>query len=198
MVPASARLTLRVATALAVTAALLAATPSSIAAWLEFNRGALEAGQLWRLWTAHLVHFSPWHAAIDIAVLFIIATLAEQMVGSRRVLIAAGAGAPVIALGLYLLVPEMTVYRGSSALSYLLGTLLAVAWWRLQARLRPLIALAVLGVGVKLLLDVLAPAAATISLPEGIRVAWQAHLLAVMLALIGSVIYCRHDRRHSN
>ena len=39
------------------------------AAWLAFDRQAILAGQVWRLWSGHLVHYSLHHALLDSSVL---------------------------------------------------------------------------------------------------------------------------------
>jgi rhomboid family GlyGly-CTERM serine protease len=178
----------RSALLLGIVLVALALMPEGVGASLAFDRLALADGQVWRLWTAHLVHFPGWHAPIDIAALCIVAGVAERLLGARRCWVAFVLGAPLISLGLFLLVPEMAEYRGSSAIAYLLCAAIALALWRSQPGQRPLIVLVGMVVGIKLLLDAFAPAAIPSSLPMEVRVAWQAHVLGALVAVAGDAL----------
>jgi len=49
---------------LAVTAAVIATIPGSLAA-LQLDRESLQGGQVWRLWTSHLAHAGSYHLLGD-------------------------------------------------------------------------------------------------------------------------------------
>jgi rhomboid family GlyGly-CTERM serine protease len=191
----------RSALLLGIVLVALALMPEAVGASLAFDRLALADGQVWRLWTAHFVHFPGWHAPIDIAALCMVAGVAERLLGARRCWVALVLGAPLISLALFWLVPEMAEYRGSSAIAYLLCAATALALWRSQPEQRPLIALIGIVVGIKLLLDAIAPTAIPSSLPMDVRVAWQAHLLGALVAVVGDALsqwpwHTKHSIQH--
>src|SRR5690242_17553463 len=92
---------------LAAVCAALALAPDGVASGLAFDRQAILAGEIWRLWTGHLVHFSPLHALVDTAVLFLVSGIAVRETGTRSTCLALAAGAPLISLGLLLVAPEL-------------------------------------------------------------------------------------------
>src|SRR5437879_3621065 len=100
---------------------LLAPTPASLIEHLSGDRGAILQGELWRLWTGHLVHFSLRHALIDSMTLLLIGTLAESEFGSRRVALSLLVGAPLISIGMLLASPTQN-YRGASCIAVMLAT----------------------------------------------------------------------------
>lgn len=163
---------------------LLFLTPESVGAWLAFDRQALSSGEIWRLWTGHLVHFSAAHATTDLAALFAAAAIAEHEIGARRTAFVLIVGAPLISLGLALLLPELAIYRGSSALSVLLGGIGGAMIWHRASRLRPVLACIGTVVITKIILDAAGWLPELSSVPDGVRVAWQAHAMAAILAAV--------------
>lgn len=146
---------------------------------LEYRREELLAGEIWRLWSGHLVHFSALHALQDgLAGILLTFSLLHWWNG-RCLLLRLLVLAPLISLVLLLGVPDMAIYRGASGLDMaLLGMLL-----RLLATTRPdwrpgLIGIALL-LGGKMLLD--AQGGIWSSLPPGVEVAWQAHGAGLLL-----------------
>ena len=172
-----------VAIFLAALCAALAVAPDSVADWLALDRPAMLAGEWWRLWNGHLVHFSPAQALCDVAALFVVVSIAEREAGSRTTALAALLGAPLISLGLLLVDPQLTRYEGASGLALLLGTLAAVSLWRRALRLRGLL----VGLGLALVAKTLCEATGGLpelsSLPAEVRVAWPAHVLGAVLGL---------------
>jgi len=94
---------------------------------LEFDRHAILAGEVWRLWTCHLVHYSAQHALIDFATAAAAAVVALPSLGWRRLCLILALAAPLIAAGLLLLAPECQYYRGASGIAVLLVVLAAGA-----------------------------------------------------------------------
>ena len=91
---------------------------------LLYDRFAVSQGQVWRLWTGHLVHFGWPHFLVDTGLLLIVGWFAER----RYPLFTRWALAlmPAFILGcLYCLDPAMLRYGGLSAVN--LGLLLYVA-----------------------------------------------------------------------
>jgi rhomboid family GlyGly-CTERM serine protease len=82
--------------------------------WLRYERAALEAGQWWRVLSAHLVHLGPTHAALNVAGLALVAWLFSD---ELRLIDWLGGGLSVagcITAGLYWLSPEVIWYVGLS------------------------------------------------------------------------------------
>lgn len=82
---------------------------------LEYDRAAILRGEVWRLATGHLTHWSPDHLLWDV-----LAFLALGFVCERRRAMYAGvliASAMSVSLILLLGFPEITAYRGLSAVA---------------------------------------------------------------------------------
>ncbi|WP_332852045.1 rhombosortase [Duganella sp. S19_KUP01_CR8] len=161
---------------------------------LEFDRHALLAGQLWRLWTGHLVHYSMRHALIDFAVVLAAAVIvvhlsASPAAGMRRLLAALGLGAPFISLGMLAVAPNCLYYRGASGIAAMLVVMAGGALWPRAARSTRA---ALLLMAATLLAKICAEAAGAdpghqlgwSDLPADVVVAWQAHLLGVVAAAV--------------
>jgi rhomboid family GlyGly-CTERM serine protease len=166
---------------LALLCLLPALLPAAGQTWLEYRREAVLGGEIWRLWSGHVVHYSARHALLDgLAASILALALARAGAGwgplPRLLLIA-----PILSLVLLLAVPDMAVYRGASGL----GMALAGMLLRVLATERPewrvglvAVALALLG---KMLMDALGLVPGWSSLPHGVRVAWQAHAAGLAL-----------------
>ena len=156
-----------------------------MAAVLEFDRHAILAGQVWRLWTGHLVHYSVQHALIDLATALVAALIAAQSFGARRVLCALAPGAPFISIGLLLIAPDCAYYRGASGLAVLLAVMAGAGLWR-QARGNQLamvhaaLALLAVALAVKIAAEAHGFSLGGADLPPDVMVGWQAHLLGTM------------------
>lgn len=103
-----------------------------IAPWLELDRQAFASGQVWRLWTGHLVHYGPGHLAWDAVAVLAFGGLLETngRRGLRRRTIAwtVAAGAGAIGAGFLLFVDALTTYRGLSGIASLL-----FVWWAAES-----------------------------------------------------------------
>ncbi len=96
---------------------------------LVYQRDAVAAGELWRLWTGHLVHFGWPHFLADTGLLLILGLfLEEKHPGfSRTALLLMP---PFISACLFWLDPTMTRYGGLSALDLGLLLYLVCQGWR--------------------------------------------------------------------
>lgn len=148
---------------------------------LAWERGALAHGQLWRAWTGHLVHYSAGHLLFDGGALLLVGAAAERCLGWRFVLMLALAGAPLLSLVLFFLLPDLNEYRGASALATALALAAGTALWRQRADLRVVLLALATGLALGLVLEALALAPGLSVLPEQIRVVWQAHALGAVL-----------------
>ncbi|MBC2760173.1 rhombosortase [Thiobacillus sp.] len=155
--------------------ACLAAGFTSLEPQFAFDRQNIMAGELWRLWTGHLVHFSLAQRLLDVGTLLIVGWLAEREWGSGPTAIAMLLGMPAISASLLLVSPDLIQFRGVSGIVMLLALAAATSIWHDHPSARP--GLAVLGVAaaIKTLLDASGMQTPS-SLPAGVSVAWQAHV----------------------
>jgi rhomboid family GlyGly-CTERM serine protease len=171
------------AAGLALACLLLACLPESAAAALDWERGAIFAGQWWRLWTGHLVHFGLQHALFDAIVLYAGASLLEREIGTPRLLRQLLLAAPLISLALFA-VPDLITYRGASALAATVALAAGIALWPRAGRWR----LALLAGGLACAASTAAQAFGAgwsgAGLPGGVVVAWQAHVFGAACALL--------------
>ncbi len=108
---------------LALASGLIQAVPG-LRSVLLYDRLEIAQGQLWRLWTGHLVHFGWPHLVVDAGLLLIVGWFAERKHPAFTYW--ALALMPLFISGcLYWLDPEMVRYGGLSAVN--LGLLLYVA-----------------------------------------------------------------------
>jgi rhomboid family GlyGly-CTERM serine protease len=167
--------------ALCVGAAL---APEWLTRDLALDRNAVAAGEWWRLWTAHLVHFSARHAVLDASAALLLGHLAERFLGRRFIAIMLLVGAPLLSCVLLLLVPGLMEYRGASGLATVLGAIAGVGLWRARPRVRiPVMVLGIVFLA-KLASDAFAAPMTLTNLPIGVDVAWQAHMLGIAFGLL--------------
>ncbi|MYM82669.1 rhombosortase [Duganella sp. FT50W] len=158
---------------------------TAVAELLEFDRHAILAGEIWRLWTAHLVHYSAQHALIDGATALVAGAIALPALGWRRLCLTLALAMPLISTGLLLLAPDCLVYRGASGIAVLLVVLAArVLWPRAGTMARSTLLLLAVALPGKIAAEALGYAAPWSDLPADVRVVWQAHLLGAILALM--------------
>lgn len=133
--------------ALVVICLALAVGGEPVRLWARYERAALEAGQLWRLATGHLVHLGVDHLLLDLGALVLIrlvigtALSAGAWIGATLVSMAA------IDAGLYFGSPEIAWYVG---LSGVLHGLLVAGAFALLGTDRTFAALLLVGVAAKL------------------------------------------------
>ncbi len=178
---------------LAIACIALALIPESAQQLLAYDRHAIFAGEIWRLWTGHLVHFSHTHALIDGIVLYAMSSLAEREFGSRSLLGALALAALVISLVLLAFVPSLLEYRGSSGIAVLVAVMAVTAVWH-DERNHAIVMLVAAAYTLKTLVDSLSLAPTSTVLPLGVSVAWQAHVCG---AIAGAAAVCFLGRRRA-
>jgi len=82
----------------------------------ELSRQGLARGELWRLWTAHLAHYSIAHFAVDAGTLLLLGFLYEDRLGSGRWALLLSTAATAISLVFLVADPSLSSYRGLSGL----------------------------------------------------------------------------------
>lgn len=84
--------------------------------WLRYNREAIEAGQVWRLITCHLVHLNSNHALLNLSGFLLCSWFFDDLLRLRHLLLWFGLSAPLVGLGFYWLDPQLTWYVGLSGI----------------------------------------------------------------------------------
>lgn len=115
---------------------------------LRYERDALEAGELWRLLTGHLVHLGFSHMLMNVAALGVIGFVFAPVLRGRDWVIAALASALAIDFGLFVFDPEIGWYVGLSGVLHGLwaaGSIRALALGRHGAIALALLLVAKLG-----------------------------------------------------
>lgn len=105
---------------------------ASARTWLAYDRAALAAGQVWRLFTAGLVHLGAYHAALNLLGLAAMLVLCPERPTSvewlrRLALLSFGTSA-----GLYWFSPQVQTYVGLSGVLH--GLFLLGLWPMVQRR----------------------------------------------------------------
>jgi rhomboid family GlyGly-CTERM serine protease len=113
-----------VSLALVVAACLLMAFPS-LADRLQYDRSAVLEGELWRIATCHLTHWSLDHLFWDATALLFLGFVIEQE-KRRRLLTCMGLSAVLIPLAVCVCMPDLSTYRGLSGIDSAVFMLLAV------------------------------------------------------------------------
>ena len=99
---------------------------------LQFDRTAIMQGEIWRIFTGHLTHWSLSHLIWDILVFLLLAGVIERF--SRRRLLACFTSASlIISLLVFTFLPEMTFYRGLSGIDSALFVMLLVVFYHQRA-----------------------------------------------------------------
>lgn len=173
----------------ALLVALFAVLPDALQARLAWDRAAIAGGEYWRLWSGHFVHWGVAHALTNGLLLGVLGFCLERAAAAgslRRFAVWSWFLAPLlISLALPLLAPAMESYRGASGLVAMLVVALCVdAWIGRSERLVGGVLL-----GALLLKTGLEGAGVGIasSLPAGVEVAWQVHVLGGLVGWLWAV-----------
>jgi rhomboid family GlyGly-CTERM serine protease len=155
--------------------------PESAPGWLEYRREEILSGELWRLFSGHWVHYSARHAIQGGIAL---AVLAYVLDGERRLLRRLLLIAPLLSGFLLFATPDMVRYRGASALVMALAGILLSTLWTTRPAWRFGVAAIALVLCGKILADALGVGGDLVGLPDGVRVAWEAHAAGLALGLL--------------
>lgn len=172
---------------LALACLALACLPEAFAASLAWDRGAILAGQWWRLWSAHLVHFGMPHAATDALVLLAAGAIVERRIGPARLLRQLAIAAPGMSLLFFVLMPGLMEYRGASSLAAMLAVGAGVACWPQAGRAQRAMLAGAAAFTAAYALHAALGGTAWSSLPQGVLVAWQAHLLGAACGVVSGL-----------
>ena len=191
---ASARLWAGVSALLAVS---LAIEVAGLAPLLRYSRPAVEAGQIWRLLTGHVVHLGPTHLGLNALGLVLVAVVVGHHLRLRAWAASAAACALAVSAGLWWLAPQVDWYVGLSGVLH--GLLVAGATAALATARERVFALVVIGVIVAKLVweQAFGPTPGTAELSGG-PVVTQAHLFGAIGGVCAgvSVLTIRALRGH--
>jgi rhomboid family GlyGly-CTERM serine protease len=98
-------------------------------ALFEYDRAAIEAGELWRVLSCHFTHFSPDVLVWDLSAFVFLGAACERR-GRLSFLTCVAASAMVIPCVLWIVMPGLEHYRGLSGIATALFGLLAVTLLR--------------------------------------------------------------------
>ncbi len=110
-------------------AAIVVLPMASVSGWLQYDRAAVDGGQLWRLVTCQLTHWSWDHLLWDVAALVGLGWVLERD-DRRSMLICLGLSIVLIPAVVHFGLPEMATYRGLSGIDSAVFVLLAVTLFR--------------------------------------------------------------------
>ncbi len=130
--------------------AVLQCLPADAQNNLQYQRGAVSNGEIWRALSGHFVHLGWRHLLLNVAALLLICALFSPEWHLSSFLSVALTGAPLISLALWFFEPEVVWYVG---LSGLLHCFFAYYSLTLLAKQPHLAALFIAGLLIKLLLE---------------------------------------------
>ncbi len=192
--PAAILTRLAVTLSIALAAGVAFASPR-LADALIYQRADILAGQAWRLWTGHLVHFTLSHLVLDLAV-FLAAGVWLELIEPRVTRWFYLLAPPAISLALLWGDPTLQFYAGLSGLATGLLVLLALIQWRRDtsgpAWFWPAVLLLV---AVKVVIELTRDQPLFARFEPGIRVVPLAHIGGISCALIAFALMRHRARR---
>lgn len=160
----------------------VACLPASCQTLLALDRSAVAAGQVWRLWSGHVVHYGWGHVAVNAAAL---AMLLAWLRCGRCLVLGAVVCPPVLSAAILWLEPALAQYRGASGVVVGLGALAWCQAWQTREAGRAMLLVLAAVLVVKLAWESWpGRAVPSGSLPEGVSLAWSAHLAGLVLGLV--------------
>jgi rhomboid family GlyGly-CTERM serine protease len=99
-----------------------------LSAHLQYDRAAVAAGEVWRLVSGHWAHYSFDHVLWDVVAFSALGVACERR-SRARFLVCLGTSALAISVSVWLMLPQIQVYRGLSGIDSALFTFLAASMW---------------------------------------------------------------------
>jgi rhomboid family GlyGly-CTERM serine protease len=119
-------------------AALIVSVVPKAEGMLQYDREAIAGGEIWRIFTGHWTHWNAEHLIWDVIV-FVALGVACERIGRRGYIFCVFAGAPIISLAVWSVLPQMQYYRGLSGLDaalYMLAGVTLLREWQFGSPLR--------------------------------------------------------------
>lgn len=83
---------------------------------LRYDRSAIEAGEVWRLVTAHLVHLNPWHMVLNVSGFLLCWFFFTDLLTRAVLWLWFGVSAVAVGMAFFLLDPALERYVGLSGI----------------------------------------------------------------------------------
>jgi rhomboid family GlyGly-CTERM serine protease len=169
------------------------ALPEPVPAHLALAPQAIFAGEWWRLWTGHFVHFSAPHAIAGLSVILFCGLYVEKACSARAYVVFWLLTPALLSCLLLLTVPDLAEYRGASGLATTLAVIFGLVLWREQPRLRLILLLLGILFAFKTTLEVfqLPFNIVIVNLPSDIQTIWQVHVLGALLGILWYFGMCK-------
>lgn len=119
---------------LALVLVLLSLLPDSLQQLLQYQRNAIGSGQLWRLFSGHLLHSNYWHLLMNLAGLLLAMLLHSHYYRPAVLYRQWALCALLISVALYMYSPDIAIYVGLSGLLHSMLTLGALRDIQLKMR----------------------------------------------------------------
>ena len=171
-----------------VAACLMALLPESVLNVFQYDRERILAGEWWRLYSGHFVHWTSSHLVWDVLV-FVVCGLLLEWIRRRLLVLILFVGPVLISCALMVLQPDMHTYRGLSAIDmslFVAVCLQAMSYCSLRKKSSLLLiwGFALFVSFLKPLAELFAGAAFFVTyFGDGIQASPLAHLLGVMVAV---------------
>jgi len=114
---------------MAITVIILWLMGEPVSDMLIYHRSAIAEGQIWRIFTGHLIHSNFWHLLLNLASLMMIGWLFSQHLSTKVWVIIFALSALMISFAYYFTAPQFEYYVGLSAILYaviIIGALLDI------------------------------------------------------------------------
>ena len=152
---------------------------------LELNREQVLAGELWRIWTGHLVHTNVLHMALDSLAALGLYFAFFSTIKLSQLLVYSFVFAPLISVSLLYFYPELDWYNG---LSGLLHGLVAYFSLRLIRNGETLYWIGLAGVWLKVAVETTRASLGYESLIGSMLVISEAHLTGVFVGTVSALV----------
>lgn len=150
----------------------------------ELDRSAVLAGEWWRIFTSHFVHYGLAHSRGDIWA-FAVWALVTEAISRRLLAIAVVTACSVIGVGVLVACPGVAHYGGLSGVDVALFVVLSCAAWEKLPRGRAWVLLGLLGLLAKTAYEVVIERAILApDLGDGVRVLPAAHAFGAVAGIV--------------
>lgn len=167
-------------------------TMQSYSEILEFNRKQILLGEIWRIWTAHLVHTNITHLLLNISATLIIYFGFFSKIKSGELLLSWFIFSALISIILLYIYPNIAWYSGLSGLLHALVSYFCI---RLATNRNNIFWLGLMIVWIKVLVETICAYFGNQSLINDMIVITEAHLIGAFVGTITAFIYRCHQYR---
>jgi len=173
----------------------IAIVGSSLETPLRYDRQAILAGEIWRLFSCHFVHMSWGHIGMDMGGLALIWLLFGHLLSTREWWLLTLITGLLISLGILLFHPELRLYSGYSGVFHGVMVCASILDWRAGQREGKIVLLIVTS---KLVFEQLLGPVPGSEATAGGPVLVDAHLYGAITGLLLTPFFIIYHRRHTN